>query len=203
MLVIGGGYALAEVALAIEFPGMRFHVTDHGGARHTVDRARRLIDMHGLANISFGELDILDPGDAERYDLVYSVEVLEHIAEDERAAANMRALARGHVFTLVPFAEDAINDDPARRARAREVAEHERVGYDAKRMIALFPDPVALRGCYWADAGLLLRQRLTAMGDGEIEANAADLAALGNEDLRPIIQTSIRQAAGIWILSKA
>ena len=119
MLVVGGGYELAEVALAVEFPGMRFHVTDHGGARHTTDRARKLIDTYGLTNIIFGELNILDPGDLPQHDLVYSVEVLEHIREDELAAANMRRLARKHVFALVPFAEDAVNADPARRARAR------------------------------------------------------------------------------------
>ena len=203
VLVIGGGHALAEVALALEFPDMRFHVTDHAGASHTVERSRRLIARYEISNISFGELDILKPDGTAQHDLVYSVEVLEHIAEDARAAENMRRLARGHVFTLVPFAEDAINDDPAWRKRAREAAEHERVGYDAKRLIGLFPDPVALRGCYWADAGLVLRRRLTDMSGDEIAAAATDLEAQGAEDLRPLIPTTIRAAAGIWILSKA
>lgn len=203
VLVIGGGHAMAEVALALEFPKMRFHVTDHEGASHTTAHARAMIARHGLPNISFGELNILDPADMTQYDLVYSVEVLEHIREDDRAAANMRRLARRHIFTLVPFAEDAINADLTWRARARQNAEHEVVGYDAKRLIALFPDPVTIRGCYWTDGGFLLRQRLGAMTTDEIREQATQLEAQGDTDVRPIIQRSIREAAGIWTLARA
>lgn len=203
VLVIGGGHAFAEVALALEFPEMRFHVTDYEGASHSVERSRKIISTYGLSNISFGELNILDPGDTPQYDLVYSVEVLEHIVDDVRAAENMRRLSRKHVFALIPFAEDAINSDPAWCARAREAAEHERVGYDAKRLIELFPNPVTIRGCYWSDGGLVLRRTLTEMSNDEIGASADKLMLLGEKDLRPLIQSTIRDAAGIWILSKA
>jgi hypothetical protein len=44
-----------------------------------------------------------------RYDLVTSVEALEHIDEDAVAAAEMLTAAAKYVFALVPFADKAAN----------------------------------------------------------------------------------------------
>ena len=66
----------------------------------------------------------------------------------------------------------------------------------------LFPDPVTIRGCYWTDAGLVLRKRLTDMGADEIAAASAEFEKLAVQDLRPVIQSTIRAAAGIWTLSR-
>ena len=202
VLVIGGGFALAEVALAVEFPGMTFHVTDHENALHNLDAARKLIAAFGLTNISFGTLDILAPVEAAGYDVVYSVEVLEHIRDDERAAANMCALARHFVFCLVPFAEDAANADEALRAEQLVTLEHEVVGYDVKRLARLFPNPVTMRGAYWADGGARLRIRLTGMDVDAMRAGTAELEALARTDLRPLLPVNRGEAVGIWTLAR-
>lgn len=201
VLVVGAGHGLAEVALAIEFPTMRFTLTDHPGATHNTAKAKASVAAFGLTNISFAGLDILAPDTDERFDVVYSVEVLEHIEDAALAAANMAKLSRDQVFVLVPFAEKAQNNDAGRRARALEVHEHHVVGYDAQDLVNLFPSPIAIRGCYWKDAGFVFRERVTALTPAEIEAQVEDLVIAARTDIRPVLPALMSQAQGIWILS--
>ena len=201
VLVIGAGLGLAEVALALEFPKVHFHLTDWKNASHSLNHAKKYINEFNLNNITFGELNILDPAKATKYDLVYSVEVLEHIKDDNRAAVNMHELSKQNVFCLVPFADDATNADPIRRKRVLEKCEHYVAGYDSKRLIELFPNPIALRGCYWSDAGLVFREQLNDLNESDILSTKNNLFEIANKDLRPIIPTH-SEAQGIWILSK-
>ena len=202
VLVVGGGSGFAEVALALEFPRMTFHVTDYGGATHNLDKARKFVEAFGMANLGFGQLDILAPQGAAKYDTVYSVEVLEHIKDDEAAAANMCELARRHVFCLVPFADDITNADPVVRARQLERHEHHVAGFDVKRLVQLFPNPVAMRGAYWSDGGRYLRDRLTNMDADEMRTGMSELQALAERDLRPLLPVHPKEAAGIWTLAR-
>ncbi len=202
VLVCGAGHALAEVALAIEFPERRFHVTDYAAATHDQRTARNLAERYELTNITFGELDILEPGATPRFDMVTSVEILEHIAQDDLAAHNMRALAKRYVFCLVPFAPAAHNDDWKRRKRMLEMFEHYVCGYDPARLVGLFPHPRAIRGCYWHDAGQPFRARLGELSDGAIEDELEDLVADAQSDVRMTMPIRRNEAAGIWILSE-
>lgn len=201
VLVVGAGYGLAEIALALEWPNTTFHLTDHGGATHDFDAARDLADRLGLTNVTFGQLDILSPAQAgERWDMVMSIEVLEHLLDDWRAAEGMMQRARRYVFTLVPYATQATNADPVARRRALEKAEHVRVGYDAAMLNMLFPGAGVTRGCYWLDAGHPMRLRLDSMTNDEMAAHFDALLVEAATDLRDQIPAP-REALGIWRLS--
>jgi SAM-dependent methyltransferase len=200
VLVVGAGYGLAEIALAIENPQIQFHLTDYFGATHGFDLARKLIDRFKLPNVSFGELDILNPDmEPQSWDMVMSVEVLEHLLDDWRAALNMAALARKNVFTLVPFATQQENANPRRRARALKVTEHVRVGYDASMLAMLFPGPAVVRGCYWHGAGTIFRQRLADLTDEQISTAREELLEQARKDVRNAIPVG-GDALGIWQL---
>jgi SAM-dependent methyltransferase len=200
VLVIGAGNGLAEIALAIEYPNKHFHLTDHDAAQHTFEHAKNFKRKYNLQNITFGSLNILQPK-SRKYDVVYSVEVLEHIKNDKRAAKNMRALANKYVFCLVPFAEKSLNDNQEERKKAFKNHEHFVVGYDKKTLSEYFPYPLEIRGCYWKNEGGVFRQKLTAMDVSTIEKNYISLAKEASYDLKLNVQEMANQAGGIWVLS--
>lgn len=201
VLVIGAGRCDAEIAIANDFPDLRFHVTDWAFRRTRLERARGL--ARGRTNVSFGELDIMAPELDEKFDLVASVEVLEHLKDDDRAASNMRALSSKHVFCLVPFARPCDNANAKRRRRVWENNEHYVVGYDPKRLMELFPDPVEIRGAYWADVSIALKREVEGLSPEQVLEKADRLKWIAEQDLRPDIPKTMKQAMGIWTLADA
>lgn len=202
VLAIGCGRGYAEVALALEFPEIHFHLTDVESERTpNYHIAQKLVDSWGLKNVTFGIRDILTP-QPNRYDLVASVEVLEHIENDVLAAQRMREAANKYVFALIPFADKAANSNEALRARVYESHEHCRVGYDEEDLRKLFPDIIAVRGCYWRERGGKLRERLNRMSDDEIKANLTELQAEAQQDIVDTVPTALSEAQGIWMLAK-
>ena len=201
VLIVGAGNGLAEIALALEFPNKLFHLTDYEGATHSFKHAKAFVKMFELGNVSFGGLNILKP-EIRQFDVVYSVEVLEHIEDDARAALNMNQLSKRYVFCLVPFAQDALNDNVELRKRLYEEYEHFVAGYDAKKLVSLFPNPIAVRGCYWQDAGAIFRRKLTAMDVDAIEKEYEELIFEASKDLKNSVQTIQKDALGIWIVSE-
>ena len=156
-----------------------------------------------LTNVEFDTLDILETPGLEA-DMVCSTEVLEHIEQFDKAAANMLAAARKYVFALVPFADRQYNADPARRQRVLDTHGHHVCGFDRSALVDLFPDTVEIRGCYWTDAGLKFRALLESMDAATIRNSADDLVDRAFEDVTPgRIPTLHSEAEGIWTLARA
>lgn len=210
VVVCGTGHGYAELALAIEFPHVRFTLTDIVAPGPTPEHphypvyhgAMKLAWAHGVENVGFSIWDVLQPT-RRRFDMVCSTEMLEHIEQDERAAANMRATARKYVYCLVPFADKATNANAGKRQRMLERMGHYVLGYDAEDMTRLFPDPVELAGTYWRDAGAVLRARLQEMDAAGIPAAFDALAAEARTDLIDRVPLLSAEAQGIKILSRA
>ena len=200
--VVGAGHGTAEIALALEFTNIRFCLTDWDQASHNSARAQAWVKKWRLPNVRFASLNILDPGDMPRADLVYSVEVLEHIEDDRTAAENMRRLAKKYVFCMVPFAEESLNQREDKRADMLARFGHHVAGYNAERLVSLFPLPVAVRGTYWANAGARFRAKLTELDDATIDVQHDALIEEAHADLIERIPTSHREAAGIWWLAR-
>lgn len=154
-----------------------------------------------MQNVTFSTLDILSPS-SDSYDMVYSVEVLEHIQNDVLAAENMRRLASRYVFCLVPFSEDQRNASRSSRDHVFQKHGHYVCGYNPRTLNQLFPHPIAVRGAYWAAAGQPFRERLSALESGEIASSVPDLMAEAEADLIDRIPTSFREAQGIWWLAR-
>lgn len=199
VLIVGTGRAIAEVAIAQEFPDVHFHLTDYDFPHRRIERAMRRAKK--IRNVSFGRLDILSTDLTEKFELVGSVEVLEHIKKDDRAAANMRALSSKDVFSLVPFATAATNADAQRRRRAWEKNEHYVVGYDPDRLEQLFPNPRAIRGAYWVDVSMKLKSEVEGLTPEQVKEKAEYLKEIAYGDLRADVPRASSDALGIWTLS--
>lgn len=201
-LSVGCGSGLTEVALALEFPEIKFHLTDIDTNIKIQQRLGvRMATEWAISNVSFGTYDTLTPS-PESYDLVASIEVLEHIEAHKIAAINMRAASRKYVFALVPFATDETNMNPKMRESVWRNHQHYRVGYNADSIQEIFPDITILRGSYWDDAGIKLRQQLEHLSDEEIRASFPHLAQLAKTDLRNSLPNADGKCYGMWVLSK-
>lgn len=202
VLIVGSGHGFAEIALALEFPWIHFHLTDiEGDKTPNYHRAQEFADKWNLSNATFGIRDILKP-ERERYDLIYSVEVLEHIEDDALAAAEMRAAAHRYVFALIPFADKTTNRDEAARIRVWEGLGHWRVGYDEEDLRRLFPGIVAMRGCYWREQGTEHRKRLYSMSNEEVTTSMSELQEEAKRDIVDAIPKIYPEAQGIWMLAE-
>jgi len=201
--VCGTGHGLAELACAIEFPHIRFTLTDIIASGYpNYYRAMSHAWQWGVDNIQFSVWNVLHVTH-RRFDLVASTEMLEHVPDVRRAVRNMRSAANKYVYCLVPFADDATNADPAKRERVWRDHEHFVFGFDAKSLESLFGKAEHMAGAYWSDAGLPFRQKLAAMSPDEITASLEALAAEAEADLRDGQPKVLRDAAGIKILARA
>lgn len=200
--VCGAGHGHAEVALAAEFPHIKFVLTDIVNRKWGYPNYHSAMNMAwkwGIENLSFSIWNVLEPTH-RRFDLVASTEMLEHIENFESAAANMRAAAKKFTYCLVPYADDATNADSQKRRRVWEKHEHFVCGYDQESLTKLFPSPVLIAGTYWAEAQAF-RVLLTSMTDEEIINQQSSLQIQAAEDLRSAIPKSPHEALGIKILS--
>jgi SAM-dependent methyltransferase len=201
-LSVGCGAGLTEVALALEFPAIEFYLTDIDTKANIQQRLGiRMATEWVIENVKFDTYDTLTPS-SESYDLVASIEVLEHIEADKKAAINMRAASRKYVFALVPFASHETNLNKKMRESVWKNHQHYRVGYNADSIQEIFPDITILRGCYWNDAGIKLRQKLEHLSDEEIRALLPHLTQLAKTDIRNSIPGADGNCHGMWILSK-
>ena len=208
VLAVGAGRGLAELALAVEFPTTRFVITDVASERTpNYQVAQDRAQTWNLPNVEFGIVDVTRPIEA-RYDLVASVEVLEHIEDDEAAIAHMHAAARRFVFCLVPYADEATLADPRQQRRAWARHEHYRFGYSPERLGTLFDELAAMRGCYFRRAGYTLRVAVDALTDDEIRTRAPEFEAAAREDVADVLPTAPAtpaeptEAQGIWVLAR-
>jgi SAM-dependent methyltransferase len=202
VLVVGAGHGMAEIALALEFPHITFKLTDWGGASHNRTHSETWIHQWDIKNVCFGVLNILDEPAMERFDMVYSVEVLEHIEDDATAAANMCKLSNKYVFCLVPFAQEELNDNVKRRAEVFAKNEHFVCGYNYDRLLKLFGKPVATRGVYWSERGGKWRQSMKEMSLEDIANDSDRLMLEAMSDIVPKLPMTTKEALGIWWLTK-
>jgi O-antigen biosynthesis protein len=204
VLSIGAGKGLAEVALALEHPHIEFTISERRGGLRGLRRAKKLARRLGLRNVRFMTLDLLGRRLPFRnFDFVAAVDTLQYIQDPAPAAAKMAQMSSGWVYCQVPFAEEARRKNEAARERAFKEFGHYCLGYDVNQLVRLFPEPVAIRGCLWSDAGQRLRERLHELSDEQIKTEADRLLEQAEADSRPGWQGDRAEAQGIWILSRS
>lgn len=199
VLSVGCGMGFAEVLLAIEHPEIQFHLTD---VITNYDVVKGFVEKWSLHNVTFGFQNILEPV-PNRYDLVMSVEVMEHIENDVLAAAQMRAASNRYVFALIPFADKRIQHDEIEKKKALQHHGHMRVGYTLEDLNALFPNITAAGGCYWIDAGFEYQKYLATISETQIRTDTSYLHQMALMDIRPnVIPSVYPDAQGIWMVSR-
>jgi len=90
--------------LARRFPAARVLGVDIDEAR--VDRNRRMAEQLGLGNVSFETADLVNARFPTPFDLIISIDVLEHITQQEQALRNLAGHLTdlGRVFYHIPTA---------------------------------------------------------------------------------------------------
>lgn len=201
VLVVQAGTGHVELALAAEFPSIKFTVTEKPGLERNLEQAKLLARRYGIGNVSFAAFDVTKR-DIPPHDLVYSVEVLETFKNYPVVARNMRELARKYVFCLTSYASDEEAADPERQARALQKLKKHTPGFSESQLAKFFPNQVAVGWCYWTDAGQKLRAQLQKLERPEIVSKMQELTDLAKMDVKPQRATTRKQAQGIWVLSR-
>jgi SAM-dependent methyltransferase len=90
--------------LAARFPDARVHGVDIDEAR--VDRNRRMAERLGLENVTFDTADLVSARFSTPFDLIISIDVLEHITQQEQALRNLMGhlTPQGRAFYHIPTA---------------------------------------------------------------------------------------------------
>lgn len=201
ILVVQAGTGHVELALAAEFPSIKFTVTEKPGQERNLEQAKLLARRYGIANVAFATFDVTKR-DIPQHDLVYSVEVLETHKNYPVVARNMRDLARKYIFCLTSYANDEEAANPERQARVLQKLKKHTPGFSEGQLAKFFPTPVAFGWCYWSDAGQKLRARLQKLERPAIVEKMQELTDLAKQDVKAERATSRKQAQGIWVLAR-
>jgi len=202
MLSVGAGSGLSELYLAASHPEVQFTLTELDEAR--MAWAREMSTCWEMENVSYAVQDLLAPCETDpAADFVASIEVLEHIDDDETAARNLIACSRRFVFALVPYCSAAELDDPRRARRAWSAHGHHRVGYTHETFAAVLGDHerLMLRNCYFNPEAAALRARLSEMSDEEAVEARLELTREAADDVQDrVVAGGTEQAQGIEAL---
>ncbi len=119
ILVAGCGTGRHPIALALNFPGIRFTAIDIGV--RSLAYAQRMADHYELDNLQFKRCDILTlPQWSEQFDMVDSTGVIHHMREPEAGlAALLTRLKPGGVLRLGLYSRTARRDIIAYRQQAQ------------------------------------------------------------------------------------
>jgi len=198
VLSIGCGMGYHEAYLAARFPALR---VDAGDPKLPDDEWR-------LPNLRFQKLDILNPTGGMNYDLVFSIECLEHIEDYRNAFRNMagKVAPGGYFYLSVPFASVAEQHDESARHAAWEVAEHFTPGFDFATLEEYFADAgftiLESGNMFYRGLAHPLNALMQHMDVRGIEASLADVTRLFLLDLRDERVATSREAEGIFVLAR-
>ncbi|MEX2191115.1 MAG: class I SAM-dependent methyltransferase, partial [Bacteroidota bacterium] len=132
MFDAGSGFGQYSYYCARRFHGIRIHAVDV--KTEQIEDCRKFFGNGGLTAVNFTVEDLTQPLHNEEFDLILSVDVMEHIKEDEQVFRNFfRGLKKGgHVLINTPSSlggSDAHGpDDPG------FIEEHARSGYEPEEI---------------------------------------------------------------------
>lgn len=130
ILDAGSGRGDYTFYLARRFPNAQVVGVDFDGARVTrgQERARAL----GLTNVTFRRGDLVTEKFDQPFDLILSIDVLEHIVEQEGAIRNLRdnLVSGGKFFFHIPTVREKPVLFSGQLASFHEWAEHEHIAED-------------------------------------------------------------------------
>ncbi len=99
VLDAGGGEGSFCYFMARKFPRWRVVLGDN--AASTLERAAAIRQALRLENLDLREMNLLDLGEHEAYDLIVCSDVLEHIEEDQRVVGNLAAALKPGGYLVV------------------------------------------------------------------------------------------------------
>jgi len=185
--ICGAGKGIAELAVALEFPQIRFLLTDIVAEgrppRPNYFTCMEYVMKWNVLNVRFGVWDLLKP-QSVKFDVVASTEVLEHIKDATLALRNKTAAAKKYVYTLIPYATADQNADAQRRLNAFSDHGHYVCGFDASFFRAV-GKPLTIAGAYWRSYGVPFRAKIADLSGPEVDSSFDELVSEARGDLTP------------------
>ena len=136
ILDAGCGHAYAGFWLARRYPGVHIDAIDADDS--LIDAGRRIASHNGLSNISFARDDLTSEPRSQTYDLIISIDVLEHIVDDVAVLRSFRrALRPDGVLVLHVPRRHQEHKRLFRAFRAHTTPDHVRDEYTAPELAAL------------------------------------------------------------------
>ncbi len=128
MLDAGTGFGQFSWWMARRYPGVRIHAVDI--KNDYLDWARVLFERYGLdARTTFGVDDLTRLKAVGPYDLILSVDVMEHIEEDETVFSHFHRVLRSGGTVIINTPSDQGGSDVGADGDASFIGEHVRDGY--------------------------------------------------------------------------
>ena len=131
VLDAGSGFGQYSYFLARSFPGIAIHAVDV--KQEQIEDCRKFFQKTGLSNVTFAVEDLTAMHHEKRFDLILSVDVMEHIEDDTAVFRGFyRALRPGGVVVVnTPASVDthAGADEPM-----SFIDEHARYGYPPREL---------------------------------------------------------------------
>lgn len=198
VLSIGCGQGLQESFLAYRFPHLRVDALDLHAPEQRFD----------APNLRFLEGDILERAEPGDYDLVVSIETLEHIEAYRLAFANMAAKVGpgGYLYLSVPFASKPEQEDEMLRALAWDACRHYTPGFNLDDLGGLFEanglELLEAASMFTTSLAHPLNRLLHQMDPRAIDGAIGEIVALFMNDLGRAPVSSWTEAEGVRVLGR-
>lgn len=129
ILDAGTGFGQFSFHMAKNFPGLRIEAVDVKD--EYLERARRFFDSQGLSGrVSFAKDDLTDLQATGPFDLILSVDVMEHIEDDERVFRNFKSVLAPGGLLIINTPSDLGGSDTSGLDGQSFIGEHVRDGYN-------------------------------------------------------------------------
>jgi len=189
--ILTAGYGLDGIALALEFPQIRFHLASHRDDRTRFRKAKEITVEWSLQNLVFEKPVAGEIPRHWSFELVALCEVLHLVDDSLMMVEEALQVSRRCLYATVPLAADFSRDDedPSRVT-----------GFTRTEFEDLFPTGT-FRGCYWSDSGAEFSNQLEGLSDDQIREASARLMDEAWADVIDATPVSRAEALGMSYLS--
>ncbi|NUN68144.1 MAG: class I SAM-dependent methyltransferase [Bacteroidetes bacterium] len=130
----GSGFGQYSYYIAKHFPGARIHAIDV--KEDYIADCSQFFPAAGITAVHFGVEDLTMPTHTDRFDFILSVDVMEHIAEDELVFRNFHAAMKKGGRLLIHTPSNLGGSDVHQEGDKSFVEEHARDGYSVEDITA-------------------------------------------------------------------
>ena len=123
----GSGFGQYSYWLAKRWPNVSIHAIDV--KEDYIADCKNFFAKEGLTNVAFGVEDLTVPKHTDRFDVIISVDVMEHIADDVTVFKNFYAALRPNGTLLINTPSNLGGSDVHGEGEESFIGEHARDGY--------------------------------------------------------------------------
>ncbi|MCH8245735.1 MAG: class I SAM-dependent methyltransferase [Bacteroidetes bacterium] len=129
VLDAGTGFGQFSFYLAKKFPGLLIEAIDVKD--EYLERAKHFFDSQGLSGrVSFAKDDLTDLQASGPFDIILSVDVMEHIEDDEQVFRNFKSVLAPRGLVIINTPSDLGGSDTSGTDEQSFIGEHVRDGYN-------------------------------------------------------------------------